>query len=343
MEKLLKTRKGFFYSVLFFMVMAIATFVGCSDDEEGDSEPKMAGEIPGLELSLSESGQFVYIIFEDAVGEGTDYEIFRSDDGGDFEEVTNILSKKTDTSFTDRRTEFGVVYQYFVNFENMYSDTVKIETQGVYKARVSTSVSSDGYGTSAVLEHVLVKWSVGAEDAEGVESFEVFRDGSSIFSYEVPSFNYGNDFEYKDTDVEYGQEYTYTVKTFTDEGETFESEEVSVTPERPDEIVLETPEIVDVTTETSDTSIHVHITDIGAGGSDKIEYDIELVGLNYSWKGETVISNLGTGTNSTMVLLLDATEAPRESGFQTLKSRVRIYTKGKWTDWSAYDESSIVY
>lgn len=187
-----------------------------------------------------------------------------------------------------------------------------------------------GEGDEAVLEYIYLSWKVGSED--DISSYSIYRDGELISTEPT-----GNDQSYKDYDnsLNFGQEYTYAVVANTNQGESLESYDCYVTPKRPDVIDRPAPEILSVTSNRETKEIDLLITDESQSPNNLIHYKGELEDLNYAWDYQVQVGDLATDEDGNLIVGLSAEGAELPTN-QTiwLRSRVRIYVEGDWSDWS---------
>jgi hypothetical protein len=326
------------------LLVASVSFIGCSEDEDDNAQPKSNGKIPGLTASLStNNGRTIYLSFNDAGGEDVSsldgYDIYQSENGGEFEKIKNNLK---DTSYTNRRTDHGNTYRIYVNFQSMYSDTIEIATAHPAKPWLDVIAGKTGEGSAAVLDYIQLDFFVGEEDAsEIVKKFEYFRNEEKIGEYSVPEITIGNDFEHKDESdqLQFDQEYTYYVVAHTKDGEQVKSLEKSITPQRPDEIDRPEPEVEGVSSDHDNELVYIHVNDV-SGTSSRIEFYAELNDNEWIWEGEPNTSDLKTDADGNYMIPISTEEAP--NGINTLKTKARVYITGQYSGWSDWNVSTIV-
>lgn len=331
--------------LLALLLIASFTFFSCKKEDE-EPETGISGKIPGLTANLSTgNGRTIRLSFNDAAGEYITssfnaYNVYQSEDGGEFSRIRNGL---TDTTYTDNSTKHGKTYQYFVNFENMYSDTIEISTAHPAMPWLSASVRVQGEGANAYIDYVRLNYFVGESRANDiVDKFEIYRNEVMISEYQIPSVITGNNFEYKDesSDLSFDQDYVYYIIAHTKTGEQFKSLDASVTPIIPDEIDRPAPQILSVYSNTETNTINIHVKDV-SGTATFIDYysEIEDDGGVYYWTGEPAISNLNTDSQGNYIITLDADDIP--GGFKTIKTRARARISGNYSDWSDWNVSSV--
>ncbi len=325
------------FSVSF--ILSLAFIAGCSKDDSMNPDSGSAqGTITGLTASLSTSnGRTIYLSWNGVPDKSSlkNYHVYRAD--GTTSEFTDYGSAK-DTSYTDNvtRTLNNTTYQYYVTYDDTYtSDTITIQTADASLPFVSGYVNVTGEGSAASILYTHLDWYVGSEDQ--VDHYEVYRDGNLLGTV-IAGYK-----EYKDeTSQNFDQEYLYKVVTVTKSGDRFESPECALTPHRPDAVFRTVPEIIKVTSNSSDKSIDVIISDVSNDPADLIGFSGEIEGTGYSWNFETKVEDCGKDADGNLIIGLDASGANLPSG-QTiwLRSKVRIFTQGGYSDWSAYFESTI--
>lgn len=318
-------------------VCILATSVlltSCSKDE--DSEPSSSGSIEGLSASLSTyNGRNVSLTWTNPEKPSYSfYSVFRSENDGEFEELTNRCDKE---AFNDVKTECEKTYKYYVSYSNMKSDIITIETGLKYQPYLNSCYAQiSGEANAAIIKHIFLKWTVAETD--DVDEYEIYRDGKLIFT-ETASY----ESEFRDTDSKnFDQEYVYKVVVIKENGDRLESLESAVTPHRPDAIDREVPEIIKVTSNSSDKSIEIYISDVSNSGLDLIGFYAELEGLNYYWESDVKVEKMGTDNDGNLILKLNADEATLPSGKTIwLKSKIRIHIDGGWSDWSTWNRSFV--
>jgi len=304
-------------------------FTACTKDDNDNAEPSDDyGPIKGLTASLSmDNGEWITLDWEeiDLPYYGR-YEIFRSVDGSEF---TN-RGDADKTHFWDPQTERNTTYSYYVNYKESYSDTIEITTAPVNQPFAHAMAYVTGEGDEAVLEYIIVNWKVGSED--DINSYGIYRDGELISTEPT-----GNNQSYKDYDnsLNFGQEYTYVVVANTNSGGSIESFDCYVTPKRPDAVDRPAPEILSITSNRETKEIDVLITDESQTPNNLIHYKGELEDLNYSWDYQVNAGDLASDEDGNLIIGLSAEGADLPTNQAIwLRSRVRIYVEGDWSDWS---------
>lgn len=331
-------------SILLLGIILGLSFTGCSkdDDENNNEEPKAEGSISGLTASVS--GSAVKLAWADSAETGYNnyYEVFRAVEGEEFEQIEN---RGEDTDYTDRFAEFSTSYQYFVKHNDRHSDTISIETESQYQPYTSGGGARyDGYGQEATIEYLSFDWRVG--EAEGIERIEYFRDGELIDEYRNPYDN-ASDLKDEDNSFEFGVDYTYKVVVTTAEGETYESLELVITPQRPEEEnheAPEAPEVVKVVSDRENFTIDVYITDVSERGNDFIAYYIELPDQNYSWEEVSRRTDeFPTDEEGNLIIKLDASEVTFPASSVWLHSKVKIENVNTkmWSEWSDWNKTKV--
>lgn len=326
-------------SIYYFMVLLLAAgicFASCSKDEEED-DPGITGSITGLTASLSTSnGRTVQLSFDDSAGEYVaafnGYRVYSSEDGAEFERLDQI---GTETSYTDRSTSHGKTYRYYINFENMYSDTIEISTAHPAMPWLSTGYQTDGDGPGASVRYIRLNYFVGESKAgDLIDKFVYYRDGVEFNVRNVSSVA-GNSFEYQDESITFNfdQEYTYKVVAHTHQGETFESFESTVTPRVPDEVDRRAPEIKGLTTDFSNERMYLHVNDV-SGNAQFIEFFVEIEKDNYFWEASVNVADLSQDPDGNYMIGLNLTDVP--NGNKEIKAKARIEVGGTTGDWSPW-------
>jgi len=330
-------------SILLLGVILGLSFTGCSkDDDNNDEEPKAEGSISGL--TASTGGKAVSLAWTDSAETGYNnyYEVFRAIEGEEFERIEN---RGEDTDHIDRFVEYSTSYQYFVKHNDRYSDTISIETESEYLPTISGGgVRYNGTGEAATIEYLGFDWYVG--EAEGIERIEYFRDGELIDTYRDPMDNSSN-LKDEDHNFEFGQEYTYKVVVTTTEGETYESLELAITPQRPEEENHEAPdapEVVKVVSDRENMTIDVYITDVSERGNDFIAYYIEMPDQNYAWEEEgRRTDDFPTDEEGNLIAKLDASEVslPLSSVWLHSKFKIENVNTHMWSAWSPWNKAKV--
>lgn len=270
------------------------------------------------------------------------YEVFRAAEGEEFEVIEN---RGEDTNYTDRGSEFSTTYQYFVKHNERYSDTITIETVSQYLPYISGGGARyNGYDEEATIEYLSFNWRVG--EVEGIERIEYYRDGELIDEYRNP-YDKASDLKDENNNFEFGVDYTYKVIVTTTEGETFESLELEITPQRPKEQnyeVPDAPEVVKVISDRENFSIDVYITDVSERGNDFISYYIEMPDQNYIWEEEgRRTDEFPTDEEGNLIIKLDASEVALPLNSVWLHSKVKIenVNTNMWSEWSEWHRAKV--
>lgn len=311
------------------LLFTVILFTGCTKDDDDNGEPDdNLGPIKGLTASLSmDNGEWITLDWEEIdISYSGRYDVFRSVDGGEFER----RGDSDDEHFWDAQTERATTYAYYVNYKESYSDTIEVTTAPVCQPYAHAQAYVTGEGDEAVIEYIYLSWNVGSED--DIDEYEIYRDGELIATEPT-----GNEQSFKDYDgsIDFNQEYTYAVVSKMSEGESLESFDCYVTPKRPDVIDRPAPEILSVSSIRETKEIDVLITDVSQSPNNLIHYKGELEDLNYSWDYQVNAGDLATDEDGNLIIGLVAEGADLPTN-QTiwLKSRVRIYVEGDWSEWS---------
>lgn len=328
-------KKFLFFFMSVSMLATTVLFTSCSKDE--DDDVAAAGSITGLSASLSTyNGRVIFLTWEDPGKPSYNfYTVYRAEgENGEFEVMTGRCD---DEHFNDAKTECEEIYRYYIEYSNMLSDTLTVETGLKYQPYLNSCYAQiSGEANDAEIVHIFMKWTVGETDE--VDKYEIYRDGSLIYT-ETKSF----ESEFRDTESKnFDQEYVYKVVVVKDDGEKLESLEEAITPRKPDAVDRAVPEILKVTSNSADQSIEIYLTDVSNSGLDLIGFSAELEGLNYNWEADTKVEDMGTDEEGNLILKLSAEGATLTTG-QTiwLKSKVRIHIDGGWSDWSDWNRSFV--
>lgn len=327
---------------VYLMLITGISLVSCSKDDDDNTEPEATGKIPGLTASLSaDNGRTIKLAFQDVTDGEFGYSVYHSEDGGDFERIKGNLQ---DTTYWDRRTENGKTYRIFVNYENMYSDTIEVATAHPAKPWLDVGAAVSGEGSGAYIRYIKLDFFVGEEHPNDIiDKFEYYRNGDLIEEYDLADdiTYWDNSFDYKDesSSLNFDQEYTYYVAAVTYEGDVYKSLEHSVIPHRPDPIDRPEPEITDVSSDHENEIVYVHISD-ESGSASMIEIYAELDDGEWIWDGEFSTSELQTDSEGSYMFPLGTEDAP--TGIRTLRSKAKVKIQGQYSGWSGWNVTYII-
>jgi hypothetical protein len=318
-------------------------FVSCSSDDE-EEQGGFPNAPTGLTASLdAEHGNWVVLNWDKVDGAFT-YNVVRSTEkDGTYLSAQGVPSG---TTFTDKYTDFGSTYYYkVVAMDDMFTEgnmsaPVEITTEGPSLTPVmSFRTYAEGEGEEAVIQHVQVGWTVGS--SEGLDKFEVYKNGS-IIKTENAGFGSQKEYSVNDYNVSFGTEAKYKVIAYAEDGTTYESKEEAHTPLRPEKVDRTVPEILKVTSNSTNKTIDVVISNVSKTEYNLIDYYGELENLNYKWESDFKVSELAKDDEGNLIIKLSAEGATLPTG-QTiwLKSKVRIHVDGGWSDWSNFNRSFV--
>jgi len=336
-------KKKWMMYLMSLLLIGSVTFVGCNKDDDEDDEPEITGKIGGLTATLATyNGRTIFLSFNNEAAEHITsldaYDVYQSEDGGEFEKIKSNLS---DTTYTDNRTTHGKTYRYFINFDGMYSDTIEIATAHPAMPWVSARARVTGEGSEAYIEHIKLEYFIGASSAKDVvDKFEFYRNNEKIGEYQISPVTNSNSFDYIDDDITFNfdEEYTYYIIAITTEGEQMQSLDAGVTANIPDAIDRPAPQVSGISTDQENNLIFVHVNDVSNSAS-YIELYADLDDGAWIWEGSAGVSELSTDENNNYKFALSTEDIP--GGFKTLEYKARVTIMNKNSDWSNWGISTV--
>lgn len=338
-------RKLTFYGYL--AAFAVLIFSACSIDDNDDASV----ETPlNLSVSISEtSNSAVNITWDDQTVDNWNYLLYfnierSTSESSGFE----TIRETSGNTYTDTDVEYNTTYYYRVQaytqdaytFEDAeFSDYSEVQSITIGEASLIANLTAYqsvvGDGDDAVLNGVQLVWTV--PTAEEIDEFEVYRDGALLTTENASSFI--EEYRFLDENVVFNATYTYQIVTIDNDGNTYESEISTVTPEKPEEVERTAPEFVDFEVDFDNKVIRVIITDVSKTDNNLIEYRFDLGNTGYYWEGDVKVGDLGKDDDGNLILSLNTEGTPQSSGFTDLVSKVRIYVDGGWSDWRTHTET----
>ena len=103
-------KTNYFKYFMYMLLIVSVSFTSCSEDEDDNPQPSASGKIPGLTASLStDNGKSIYLSFNDAAGDEVSsldgYDIYQSENGGEFERIVGYATSKTYRTVIKRALE----------------------------------------------------------------------------------------------------------------------------------------------------------------------------------------------------------------------------------------------
>ncbi len=160
---------------------------------------------PHVEITQPDDGETIYNDTvhvkwtSDTPSDAIDYFAVRLDDGV-------WINVGTDTEYTFTNLEYGIEYTVTVKIETTYNDNTQ-DSVTFYSDKPHVEITQPDDGETIYLDAVHVKW-MSYTNSDAIDYFAVQLDAGKWI-------NVGMETEYTFTDLEYGLEYTVTVKIET--------------------------------------------------------------------------------------------------------------------------------